>query len=323
MATIPIFSVIIPIFNGEKTLVPVLESIKNQTYKDFELILYDDASTDKSVELVKLCLNDFDGKFLIVEGKKNKGTHCSVNQCIKRSKGKYLCLCGQDNIFNLNRLDNVANIIVKNDKVNFVTHDYIIGSLKQFNMNEGYLTKGLVNYTRVTLAKLLFFRSTLFALDTSIYLKKDLKNFASLSNYSPIEDLALLIINFFDKKNINFSLKQAHINEALLYKIYSKKSQTFTKCNEINQQLEDLVNEQNIGYFLKKLIISSSNIIALARSVKLVSIFLKFIKSPIIFILGFFGSLVNVVVRKTLKSKISFDPNMFKPKIKLDNKSKN
>ena len=75
MATIPIFSVIIPIFNGEKTLVPVLESIKNQTYKDFELILYDDASTDKSVELVKLCLNDFDGKFLIVEGKKNKGNN--------------------------------------------------------------------------------------------------------------------------------------------------------------------------------------------------------------------------------------------------------
>ena len=318
--TKPLFTIIIPIFNGENTLMPVLESIKNQTFGNFELILYDDASTDQSVELVKLSLKNYNRKFLFIKGKENKGTHFSVNECIKRSKGKYLCFCAQDNIFNHNRLDIVANVLLKNNKVNFVTHDYIIGSLKQFNMNKGYLTKGLVNFTRITLAKLLFFRSTLFALDSSTYLKKDLKNFSSLSKYSPIEDLALLVVNFFAKRDTNLSLKQAHINEALLYKIYSKKSQTFTKNSEINQKLIELINEQNLGYFLKNIILSSSNLITLARSHNLVSIFFKFTKSPIIFILGFIGSLVNLVVREILKSYISFDPNKFKSNIKINNK---
>ena len=118
----------------------------------------------------------------------------------------------------------------------------------------------------------------------------------------------------------NYSLKQTHIDEALLYKIYSKKSQTFTNSTKINQKLIELVNEQNIGYFLKKIIISSSNLINLVRTRNLVSIFLKFIKSPIIFIFGFIGSIVNVVVREILKSKISYDPTMFKPKIKIKNR---
>ena len=55
-----LFSIILPIYNGEDTLVPVLDSIKNQTNKNFELILYDDASTVQSAVLVNDWLDNYD-----------------------------------------------------------------------------------------------------------------------------------------------------------------------------------------------------------------------------------------------------------------------
>ena len=49
----PFFSIIIPVYNGEDYILSVLNSISFQTFTDFELIIYDDLSTDNSVNFVK------------------------------------------------------------------------------------------------------------------------------------------------------------------------------------------------------------------------------------------------------------------------------
>ncbi|WP_270491695.1 glycosyltransferase family 2 protein [Bacteroides finegoldii] len=64
-------SIIIPVYNAEKYLARCIDSILNQTFQDFELILIDDKSTDSSKAICKQYIED-DSRILFVENEKNR-----------------------------------------------------------------------------------------------------------------------------------------------------------------------------------------------------------------------------------------------------------
>ena len=77
----PLVSVIMSVFNGEKTLVKSIESILNQSFNDFEFIIIDDGSYDKTSEILKA----YQDKRLIVISQKNQGLTKSLNTAIENS----------------------------------------------------------------------------------------------------------------------------------------------------------------------------------------------------------------------------------------------
>jgi len=79
----PLISVVIPTYNSEKTLAKCLESIKNQTYKNVEVIIVDKNSTDRTVEIAK----QFDCKVYIINAKERSE---QVNYGVRKAKGKYI-----------------------------------------------------------------------------------------------------------------------------------------------------------------------------------------------------------------------------------------
>ena len=85
-------SVIIPNWNGKHLLKDCLESLKNQSYKDFEIILVDNGSEDGSVEYVK----DNFPKVKIVELKKNFGFAKAINEGVKVSDAEYVVFLNND-----------------------------------------------------------------------------------------------------------------------------------------------------------------------------------------------------------------------------------
>jgi glycosyltransferase involved in cell wall biosynthesis len=92
---IPSVSVILPLYNGESTIIKTLESLLNQTIKFSELIVVNDASSDKSLEL----LQDFLKNKLaceIINHKKNFGLAKSYNDAIRISKGELIVTLHQD-----------------------------------------------------------------------------------------------------------------------------------------------------------------------------------------------------------------------------------
>lgn len=95
------FSIIIPVYNVEKYVKECIESILNQSYKDFELILINDGSTDNSKEICK-SFNDKRIKFIDSE---NKGVSNARNLGIEKSSGKYLIFVDSDDILSLNALE--------------------------------------------------------------------------------------------------------------------------------------------------------------------------------------------------------------------------
>jgi len=87
-------SVIIPVYNSELYLGGCLDSIRNQTYSDFEVILVDDGSTDKSGELCDhYCAQD--ERFQVIH-KKNSGAGAARNDGLSKAKGDYIVFVDSD-----------------------------------------------------------------------------------------------------------------------------------------------------------------------------------------------------------------------------------
>lgn len=104
ISTKPLVSVIIRVQNGAEMLRQTVESILGQTYKNMEVIIGDDASSDKSREVISsLAQADERIKFICFEEKQNNSY--VENQCAEIAKGKYLALAGQDDIWREDKLE--------------------------------------------------------------------------------------------------------------------------------------------------------------------------------------------------------------------------
>jgi len=97
----PIISVLMPVFNGEKYLKKSIDSIVNQTFKNFELIIINDGSSDNTLNIV----NSYsDNRIRIINNKKNIGIVRSLNKGISTTRGKYIARLDSDDLSNLDRL---------------------------------------------------------------------------------------------------------------------------------------------------------------------------------------------------------------------------
>lgn len=97
----PQVTVFIPVYNKASYLKECLDSVLNQEYKDFEILLVDDVSTDNSVEII----NSYHHSSLrLIRNQKNMGPGGCSNMAIEEAHGKYLVRMDADDISPLNRL---------------------------------------------------------------------------------------------------------------------------------------------------------------------------------------------------------------------------
>ena len=88
-------SVILPVYNSEKFLAAAIESILNQSYKSFELLIFNDGSTDGSAAIIE---QYSDSRIVFVNSPENKGYLHWLNVGISASKGKYIARMDSDDI---------------------------------------------------------------------------------------------------------------------------------------------------------------------------------------------------------------------------------
>jgi len=111
-----LISVIIPAFNTQDYIIKAISSVVNQTFKNWELIIIDDKSTDKTYSIVKNFIdkNKLNHKIRIIKNSKNKGCYYSLNTGIKNAKGKYISWLGSDDVYHKNKLNIQKKILNKN-----------------------------------------------------------------------------------------------------------------------------------------------------------------------------------------------------------------
>jgi len=88
----PFFSVIIPLYNKEKYINNTIESVLNQRFTNFEILVVNDGSTDNSLNHIKL----FSDSRIKIFNQKNQGVSVARNFGIEQSKGKYICFLDAD-----------------------------------------------------------------------------------------------------------------------------------------------------------------------------------------------------------------------------------
>ena len=108
----PEVSVIIPVYNSEKSLKICIESIIRQTFSDFELIIINDGSTDHSREICEQ-LQQQDSRILLFN-QKNAGVSAARNKGLTIAQGKYIMFCDSDDCVAENWIETMHDVIVKN-----------------------------------------------------------------------------------------------------------------------------------------------------------------------------------------------------------------
>lgn len=92
----PEISVVMPVYNSEKFLTEAIESILNQTYKNFELLIVYDSSSDNSLSIIKK-FQENDTRISLISGDK-EGISGALNKGIELAKGKYIARMDSDDI---------------------------------------------------------------------------------------------------------------------------------------------------------------------------------------------------------------------------------
>lgn len=105
------FSIIIPIYNAEKTLAVTLNSVLAQTYKDYELILVNDCSTDNSIKIIEQYKNKFNN-IILINNDINMGVANSRNKATQIARGNYIALLDSDDVWVDDKLEIQKQIII-------------------------------------------------------------------------------------------------------------------------------------------------------------------------------------------------------------------
>lgn len=106
-------SVILLTYNGEKYLNKCIESLRKQTYKDFEIIMVDNLSKDESVELVRKKFPEV----RIIENNRNLGYARGNNEGVEHAKGNFVVLLNQDTFADKNYLKELVGTIKSDNKI--------------------------------------------------------------------------------------------------------------------------------------------------------------------------------------------------------------
>lgn len=125
-------SIIIPVYNAEKTIERCLLSILNQTYSDYEIITVNDGSSDHSLEILKKYEKDTKGKVVVIN-QKNQGVAKTRNRAIKLAKGKYIMFIDNDDYFDKDYIETYVKEIESSDL------DMVIGGYRRVNVDKKIL----------------------------------------------------------------------------------------------------------------------------------------------------------------------------------------
>jgi glycosyltransferase involved in cell wall biosynthesis len=185
----PLISVICPFYNEENYIKETLESILNQSYKNIELILINDGSTDKSFNTIKDILKKDSRIKYFIKKKKSFITNPPRNYGIQKAKGEFIAFIDGDDVWKPNKLELQINDIKIKKKI------ILSCTAADYRIEKNNLTSNFIlNYIRTLLQK--FF-----------ILKINNSNYHWLYAYNPIINSSVLI-----KKKI---FKQLKINEAI------------------------------------------------------------------------------------------------------------
>lgn len=184
-------SIIVPVYNIEERLEKCLNSLENQTLKGIEVILINDGSTDKSLEIIEKHMKKFNIYKLI--NRENRGISASRNEGIKLASGKYIGFVDSDDYVEVDMFETMYN------KIESQKSDIVVCGIKEVDNNDNVLR--YCNFDNVNITSL-----------------QSNPKLAHQIDYGPCNKIFKL--NLFD--GITFPLNTKYEDLSTILKVYKK-----------------------------------------------------------------------------------------------------
>ncbi len=263
-------SVIVPIYNAEKTLGHCIESILAQSYENLEVVLVNDGSTDGSLAVCKKFAN-LDNRIVVVD-KKKTGVSAARNSGLKLAAGEFVQFVDADDTLKSNMTENlVASMLESNSDVVICGYDRICCKRIETKSPETFFTDSILRFksTFMDLYKSAFFNApwnklyrrnkikTLF--NENLSMGEDL--LFNLSYFSGCEKISVVSDSLYNYTVPSSNSLAGKYDDSLLNTqiMLNKKVHEFFKDNFGSEDFSEIneVFAKEIYYYLKKLIILS------------------------------------------------------------------
>lgn len=143
-------SVLIPLYNHEKYIDECLNSIKNQTYHNLELIIINDGSSDNSEKIVKQWIENNPNLNIKYISQENQGITKTLNKMIGLSKGEYITLCASDDVLTEQSIEKRVEFLKLNPMIEACIGDAnVIGTNSEFVNESAMISLYRANYKRL------------------------------------------------------------------------------------------------------------------------------------------------------------------------------
>jgi len=215
----PKVSIVLPTYNGEKYLRESIDSIISQTFKDWELIIVNDCSTDSTPQIAEEYANR-DSRIRVINNKINQKLPNSLNIGFREAKGKFFTWTSDDNMYLPEAIERMGRYLENNTDI------YMVCSNMDLIDFDGNILGNYLNYDE----ELMYYDGCVGA---SFMYKREVLD--TVGEYNPqkflVEDYDYWLRILFKYKKIG------HIDETLyLYRTHPR-SLTATRQSEIRQQL--------------------------------------------------------------------------------------
>jgi teichuronic acid biosynthesis glycosyltransferase TuaG len=186
----PLISIIMPVYNAEEYIAETIESVLNQTYENWELIIVDDYSNDTSIEIIKQFTKQ-EKRIKLIESKNNFGGPARPrNIGINNSYGEYIAFLDADDLWQNIKLEKQLNYMIENN-LNFTSTSSSKIDHKSNKLNDKYnLFYYLRSYTnKSSICDLI--KYSYISTSSVVIEKKIVLNFNEDIDFISVEDLCL------------------------------------------------------------------------------------------------------------------------------------
>ena len=283
----PFFSVIIPLYNKEAYIASTINSVINQNFTDFEIIIVNDGSTDNSLEEIKKHFKDVD--FISILNQKNQGLSDSRNNGIQAAKGKLVALLDADDLWDIQFLSAIKalydtfpnasvfgtdyieqhteNVQIKTKKnVNryLKNTSFLVDSFLEANMHQLLFCQSSVAYKKEVFNHIQFNKSINYAEDIDFNILIHLQKYQVAYHYKPLAVIRLNIDNQLSSQSISnktlpnfesyesFALKDLELKKYLdFYRYFFAVIYKIEFNREKHNQLLKNLDKSNINFTQK------------------------------------------------------------------------
>lgn len=260
------FSIVVPLYNKEKSIHKTVNSVLNQTHSNFELIIVNDGSTDNSLKVVEIIKDD---RIRIIN-KKNGGVSSARNKGVDEAKNTWIAFLDGDDIWQPYHLQEVTKLMALFPKASVYSTSFIqsnhIVSPELDNNSESFLVK---DYFKESLKSAVICSSAVVVnkdcfnevgyFDTDLSMGEDLHMWLRLAlNFQIAKSHRITAIYVQEAENRSSGVKDAY-DDLLLYKIISVYKDS-TKNNYFKKYIEKLIIRET-----KRCLLLGKNLLVLRK----------------------------------------------------------